>query len=239
VDAADAKKLRAPFPPELIGKRPQPIRKDNPKGHCDECGGFHGLPAVHLDYVGHAATTDRFLQVDPDWTWEPMARGDHGEPLLFNGGLWINLTICGVTRPGFGDATGAGGMKEMIGDALRNAGMRFGVALDLWAKEDLHATAQEPASGSAGPAKRKPRPEAKKAAAGSAAGVERDNENSGLATEEQRQALYKLAEEIGVDGARFREILQYVTGQQLGIGITAAKYQDVVNAVKAEGVPFE
>jgi len=98
---------------------------------------------------------------------------------------------------------------------------------------------QEPASGSAGPAKRTRKPEAKRAASGSAAGeLERDNEDSGLATEEQRQALYKLAENLGVGGDRFREILQYVTGQQLGIGITAAKYQDVVNAVKSEGVPF-
>jgi hypothetical protein len=29
-------------------------------------------------------------------------------------------------------------MKEMIGDALRNAAMRFGAALDLWHKGDLH-----------------------------------------------------------------------------------------------------
>jgi len=30
-------------------------------------------------------------------------------------------------------------MKERIGDALRNAAMRFGAALDLWHKGDLHA----------------------------------------------------------------------------------------------------
>jgi hypothetical protein len=29
-------------------------------------------------------------------------------------------------------------MKEIIGDALRNAAMRFGAALDLWHKGDLH-----------------------------------------------------------------------------------------------------
>ena len=29
--------------------------------------------------------------------------------------------------------------KQLISDAIRNAAMRFGVALDLWAKEDLHA----------------------------------------------------------------------------------------------------
>ncbi len=135
----DAKKLREPFPPSAIGKLPKPTKRDNPKGKCEECGGWHGLPAVHLDYVGHAATTDRLLSVDPEWTWEPMARGETGEPLMTNGGMWILLTVCGVTRPGWGDGQS---MKEIIGDAIRNAAMRFGVALDLWAKEDLHDDAQ-------------------------------------------------------------------------------------------------
>ena len=35
--------------------------------------------------------------------------------------------------PAGGDA-----IKEVIGDALRNAAMRFGAALDLWHKGDLH-----------------------------------------------------------------------------------------------------
>jgi hypothetical protein len=34
-------------------------------------------------------------------------------------------------------------VKEAIGDALRNAGMRFGAALDLWHKGDLHDAAEE------------------------------------------------------------------------------------------------
>lgn len=127
--------LRAKFPPETIGKLPKPYKKDSPKGTCPECGQYHGLPAMHLDYVGHAAATDRLLQVDPDWTWEPMAIDPHtGVPLIVNGGLWIRLTVCGVTRIGYGDGNS---IKEMIGDAIRNAAMRFGVALDLWAKESL------------------------------------------------------------------------------------------------------
>ena len=131
--------LRAPFAPAQIGKLPKPHKKDSPKGKCPECGGFHGLPAVHLDYVGHAAATDRLLQVDPEWTWRPMAKDGNGFPLLdARGGLWIELTICGVTRPGYGDEMMGKGMKEIIGDAIRNAAMRFGVALDLWSKEDIH-----------------------------------------------------------------------------------------------------
>jgi len=141
--AAAAKKLRAPFPPEQIGKLPKPTKADNPKGRCDECGGYHGLPAMHLDYVGHAGITDRLLEVDPAYSWEPMATDEYGLPRLDKANnLWIRLTVLGVTRIGVGDGKNA---KEIIGDALRNAAMRFGVALDLWSKQDLHPP-EEPAA---------------------------------------------------------------------------------------------
>jgi hypothetical protein len=107
--------LRKPFPRESIGQLPK--------------GG------AMLDYVGHAAVVDRLLAVDPLWTWEPFALGPDGLPAPDReGNLWIRLTVCGVTRIGVGDGKNA---KERIGDALRNAAMRFGVALDLWAKENL------------------------------------------------------------------------------------------------------
>jgi hypothetical protein len=134
--------LRVPFAANHISKLPKPYKKDSPKGNCPECGGYHGLPAMHLDYVGHAALTDRLLDVDPAWSWEPVALGEDGLPKIdAQGGLWIRLTVLGVTRLGYGDAdgkTGPAAMKERIGDALRNAAMRFGAALDLWHKGDLH-----------------------------------------------------------------------------------------------------
>lgn len=115
-------KLRAPFPPEQIGKLPR--------------------AGVKLDYVGHAAVTHRLLDVDPRWSWEPFALDEHGLPLVVGGALWIRLTVCGMTRIGVGTVNTADpsgdDLKILIGDALRNAAMRFGVALDLWSKEDLH-----------------------------------------------------------------------------------------------------
>ena len=127
--------LRKPFPRESIGILPKPYKADSLKGQCSVCNGYHGLPAVHLDYVGHAAVTDRLLTVDPAWTWEPMALTSEGLPALDRAGnLWIRLTVCGVTRVGVGDGKST---KEMVGDAIRNAAMRFGVALDLWSKEEL------------------------------------------------------------------------------------------------------
>lgn len=147
----DRDALRAPFPEGAIGKLPRlwcaDCRKDRRK-HCDrheskickECGNKHSVAALHLDYVGHADTTDRLLSVDPAWSWEPMALDDSGLPRLDStGGLWIRLTVCDVTRPGYGSADGKSGgdaIKEAIGDAIRNAAMRFGVALDMWRKGD-------------------------------------------------------------------------------------------------------
>jgi len=138
--------MRTPFPANQISKLPKPtkqqteeVKRDFTKGvRCTVCGGWHHPKVVHLDYVGHAALTARLLDVDPNWNWEPFAVDENGLPAIDNdGGLWIRLTVLGVTRIGYGDAqgkTGGDAMKERIGDALRNAGMRFGAALDLWHK---------------------------------------------------------------------------------------------------------
>lgn len=127
MDKSKLAELRKPFPENQISYLPK--------------GG------VKLAYVGHAALTDRLLDVDPEWSWEPLAIGPDGLPVIdADGGMWIKLTVCGVTRLGYGDAQGKKGgnaTKERIGDALRNAAMRFGAALDLWHKGDLHADAEE------------------------------------------------------------------------------------------------
>lgn len=145
--------MREPFPAHQISKLPKPtkaqteeVKADYKKGiKCEICGAWHHPKVVHLDYVGHAALTDRLLEADPMWSWEPMSLTPEGLPLFDkSGGLWIRLTVCGVTRLGYGNAENssfkdAGSReKEVIGDALRNAGMRFGAALDLWHKGDLH-----------------------------------------------------------------------------------------------------
>lgn len=147
--------LRAPFPTGMISKLPKPtsaqteeVKRDYKKGaRCNVCGQWHHPAVVHLDYVGHAALTDRLLDVDPHWSWEPLALGPDGLPALDkDGGMWIKLTILDMTRLGYGDAqgkTGPNATKERIGDALRNAAMRFGAALDLWSKADLHGDEDE------------------------------------------------------------------------------------------------
>jgi hypothetical protein len=150
--------LREPFISNQIGKLPKPtkaqtdeVKADFTKGvRCQICGGWHHPKVVHLDYVGHAALTDRLLDADPNWFWEPIAFDQGGLPAFDNtGGLWIKLTVCGVTRLGYGNAPLSNFKeigsreKECIGDALRNAAMRFGAALDLWHKGDLHNNCED------------------------------------------------------------------------------------------------
>ena len=122
-EPAGLEALRKPFPKAVIGKLPK--------------------QGTMLDYVGHAAVTDRLLTVDPHWSWEPVAWDEQGLPLYDRaGGLWIRLTVCGMTRLGYGDGPDP---KQRIGDAIRNAAMRFGVALDLWTKGELES--QDPNGG--------------------------------------------------------------------------------------------
>jgi len=165
-------KLREPFPPHHISKLPKPtkaqteaVKQDFRKGiRCQQCGSWHHPDVTHLDYVGHAALTDRLLDTDPHWSWEPVAFRDGLPAFDQSGGLWIKLTVCGVTRLGYGHAAAKQGVdpgareKEVIGDALRNAAMRFGAALDLWHKGDLHAdeAAEEKATQPAQPQRGEP-----------------------------------------------------------------------------------
>lgn len=147
-------KLREPFPDDAVELRPVYVgpydynsegRRFVPPSavqRCPRCGKTHALPARHLKYVGHARVTERLNEVDPAWGWRPMVTTASGEPVT-HGGLWIYLTVCGVERIGFGDAGGKDGpdaVKEMIGDAIRNAAMRFGCGLAMWMDEDDEVT---------------------------------------------------------------------------------------------------
>lgn len=166
-------RLREPFPDNQISQLPKPtkaqtdaVKKDFKTGvRCKVCGGWHHPKVIHLDYVGHAALTDRLLDCDPEWNWKPVSVTENGLPVFDDiGGLWIYLTVCGVTRMGYGHAEnkqGGDAIKEIIGDALRNAAMRFGAALDLWHKGKLHDDTgnDEPDPKTKAPPKQPPKPD--------------------------------------------------------------------------------
>lgn len=123
-----AAKLREPFPKSAISTLPK--------------------AGITLSYIGHAAVTQRLLEIDPSWSWEPVAFDDRGLPAFDDkGGLWIRLTVCGVTRYGYGEPQGSDHfdkIKGAIGNAIRVAAMRFGVGLDLWSKEEISTTFELP-----------------------------------------------------------------------------------------------
>lgn len=159
-----ASRLRAEFPPEHVGLLPRitcpkcsqangRCCQEHKKAKCNACGNYITERHMHIDYVGHGAVTDRLIEVDPEWNWEPLAYDQtsgmptmiydaKGNPVSF----WIKLTLGGVTRLGVGSCPSGqdDAEKVLIGDALRNAAMRFGVALDLWikghAEDDERAT---------------------------------------------------------------------------------------------------
>jgi len=176
MDVKTANTLRAPFPAEQVGKLPRitcracsdassRVCSEHNKSKCAGCGNYITERHIDLDYVGHADVTSRLIEADPTWTWEPLAVDEHGLPLCDtdnNGrpvGLWIKLTVGEVTRLGYGScpANQNDGVKVLIGDALRNAAMRFGVAVDLWAKGDRADPTAENATASGGQAQRKAR----------------------------------------------------------------------------------
>lgn len=136
--------------PSLVSKLPKGKKDSAPPVKCQTCGGFHPGNWIHLDFVGHADLTLMLISVDPLWTWEPMSLTPEGTPCIkeHNGTLsmWGRLTVLGKTMIGVGtcDAAKQDAEKELIGDFLRNAAMRFGFCTKLWSKVDAMPEAPPP-----------------------------------------------------------------------------------------------
>jgi hypothetical protein len=102
-----------------------------------------------LSYVGHAECTAVLITIDPLWSWEPRAWDEEtGGPKVYQRGghlmMWGYLTLLGKTMPCVGTAVAKKAEitdveKELIGDLLRNGAMRFGIFVDLWAKDHPEA----------------------------------------------------------------------------------------------------
>lgn len=147
----------------LVGKLPRVTCRAcsdaKPRGHCDRhekreckvCGNWITTAHLHLDYMGHAEVTRALIEIDPAWSWEPCAwDADGGPAIRVVGGtaeLWGKLTLLGHTRIGVGsvEARAFDVGKQLIGDFLRNAAMRFGIALSLWSKSEWEHDADETA----------------------------------------------------------------------------------------------
>jgi hypothetical protein len=112
-------------------------------GHPFDRKQISKLPATEkrpaLDYVNHAHVTNRLNQYAPDWSYTL------DEMFTQGGECWVRgtMTILGASRVEFG--TGKNPL-EATSHFIRRAAMRFGVATDLWAKEDFETSAATPST---------------------------------------------------------------------------------------------
>ena len=96
---------------------------------------------ITLDFVGHAEINRILIDVDVNWNWSPV-EFVNGRPAIneTNGmaTMWGYLSILGKTMLGVGSVRSDKPDldKELIGDFLRNASMRFGICLSLWSKSE-------------------------------------------------------------------------------------------------------
>jgi len=112
---------------------------------------------IQLDFVGHAEINRILIDIDPMWSWEPCG-WNNGRPAIHEANgmavMWGKLTILDKTMLGVGSVRSDKPDldKELIGDFLRNASMRFGICLSLWSKsewDDKSAVAGKPHAGKA------------------------------------------------------------------------------------------
>ena len=110
-----------------------------------------------LSFVGHADVNKMLLEVDESWTLEPVAFDSDGLPAyrVENGmahmAAW--MTVHGVRRLGIGSClpNKPDLLKELISDAIRNCGMRYGFCLSLWTKQEWEDLDHSPAPAKARP----------------------------------------------------------------------------------------
>ena len=96
---------------------------------------------INLAYVSHAEITRILIEIDPMWNWQPIDWIE-GRPAIHEANgvatMWATLTLLGKSLVGVGSvrADKPDLDKELVGDFLRNAAMRFGICLSLWSKQD-------------------------------------------------------------------------------------------------------
>lgn len=156
--------------PSVVGKLPRVTCRDcseastkvcskHAKVRCDQksrprstdgwCGNWMTEQHMHIDYVGHAEITRILTEIDPSWYWLPFGNAPDGSPAIVYSGkeatMWGTLYLLGQGRIGVGTCEKGkhDEAKELIGDFLRNAAMRFGIGLRLWSKNEWEATVDE------------------------------------------------------------------------------------------------
>jgi hypothetical protein len=131
--AEKLKELSRAVSPELVKQR---------VGWRDRSGREH-----EVDYVEWHAVADLLDRICPDWSHEVLQLKQIGDFVA----VTASITIQGVTRQGVGtgSAYDEKGIKKAESDALKRAAVKFGVARELYRKEE-EQTSQRTGNGSQG-----------------------------------------------------------------------------------------
>lgn len=88
-----------------------------------------------MEFYNHAYVTADLIRHDPEWSFQVGSLVERGSSWELQG----SMTVHGVTRACVGYALKSKDepLKEAISDLIKNGAMRFGIALDLWAKGDI------------------------------------------------------------------------------------------------------
>lgn len=174
---------------------------------------------IDLAYVSHSEITRILIEVDPFWSWEPLGIKDGRPEINVANGvatMWGRLTLLGKTMLGVGSAKAdkADLDKELIGDFLRNASMRFGICLNLWSKQDHDEDRFQPRQSSS-------RAETAITTAFRGSTVQSAQQNApmrtggggGKASDKQKGLIIKLVREGNLD---LSEVAERVVGKPVG-----------------------
>jgi Rad52/22 family double-strand break repair protein len=126
--AETLKELSHALSPELIRQR---------VGWTDRAGREH-----EVDYVEWHVVADLLDRVCPDWSHEVISIKQIGDFVA----VTASITIQGVTRQGVGtgSAYDEKGIKKAEHDALKRAAVKFGIARELYRKEEEAASQKKP-----------------------------------------------------------------------------------------------
>lgn len=157
-------RLREPFAEHQLRHRPAVTCRtcadpalecvEHERKVCETCRQLVSTEHEHVEYVSHVEVTERLLEADPLWYWEPFALTPAGLPAFdANGGLFIRLHLHDVDgfalrdRIGYGDSMGlpgTDGVKAAISDAIKNAAGRFGVKTEPNLRRDFEMVPGKP-----------------------------------------------------------------------------------------------
>lgn len=157
--------LRKAFAEGQIGQLPRVTCKDCSNKRCSahkytkckDCGAYTSPQHIHLPFVAHAIVTDRLNHDAPGWyfTIDTVKDSNDGEHVLaVVGTMHIgDKAIPEIGEPNVKSFYGTE-LQSAIGNFIRRAAMRFGVAIDLWMKEE--AVHVETSGEGAPPSERRP-----------------------------------------------------------------------------------